>query len=144
MQQIDQQRMLPQRFQHGNAFGKNSRQTGQTFCFPPPEEISAQKISFYKQKVPGNKGKVVCGRKIFILQAQKASQQSMFIQKIRQPAENYRFKAQVSVIDVAKNEKQDGAAKQPRFCRNFSEQRAQPGSQHDGKSKKEQYAEDDF
>ena len=68
----------------------------------------------------------------------------MFIQKIRQSAENYHFKAQVSVIDVAKNEKQDSAAKQPRFCRNFSEQRAQPGSQHDGKTQKEQYAEDDF
>ena len=136
--------MLPQRFQYGNAFGKNSRQTGQTFCLTLLEKVPANEVPFYKQKVPGNKGKVVCGRKIFILQAQKASQQSMFIQKIRQPAENYRFKAQVSVIDVAKNEKQDSAAKQPCFCRNLSEQRTQPGSQHDGKSQKEQYAEDDF
>ena len=68
----------------------------------------------------------------------------MLVQKIRKPAENYIFKAKISFIDVAKNEKQDSAAKQPRFCRNFSEQRAQPGSQHDGKTQKEQYAEDDF
>ena len=68
----------------------------------------------------------------------------MLVQKIRKPAENYIFKAEVFFIDVTKDEKQDGAAKQPRFCRNLLEQRAQPGSQHDGKSKKEQYAEDDF
>ena len=144
MQQIDQQGMLPQRFKHGNAFGKNSRQTEQSFCLSLLKKITANKIPFYKQKVPGNKRKIVCGRKVFILQAQKSSQHSMLVQKIRKPAENYIFKAEVSFIDVTKDEKQDGAAKQPRFCRNLLEQRAQPGSQHDGKSKKEQYAEDDF
>ena len=144
MQQIDQQGMLPQRFNHGNTLGENIRQTGQSFCLSLLKKIPANKIPFYKQKVPGNKRKIVCGRKVFILQAQKSSQHSMLVQKIRKPAENYRFKAQVSVIDVAKNEKQDSAAKQPRFCRNLSEQRTQPGSQHDGKPQKEQYAEDDF
>ena len=68
----------------------------------------------------------------------------MLVQKIRKPAENYIFKAEVSFIDVTKDEKQDDAAKKPRFCRNLSEQRTQPGSQHDGKPQKEQYAEDDF
>ena len=144
MQQIDQQGMLPQRFQHGNAFGKNIRQAGQAFCLTLLEKVPANEVPFYKQKVPGNKRKVVCGRKVFILQAHKSSQHSMFIQKIRKTAENYILKAKVSVIDVAKNEKQDSAAKQPRLCRNFPEKGAQPGRQHDGKAQEEQHAEDDF
>ena len=103
MQHIEKQGMLSQGFQDRNAFVKNIRQAGEAFCCPVFEDDPANKITFYKQKVPGNKGKVIRRGEVFVLQTQKGSQHAVLVQKIRQPVQDNVFKPQVPVVDVAED-----------------------------------------